>query len=97
MNKSMKTLFALLAIVVLLQVVPALADGPDHRPEAWELTATAEAGGGETQEATRPPRATATATVMPYPMETPDPYPMPMVEKPVWLIEWLRRLWWRVE
>lgn len=36
-----------------------------------------------------------TAMGMAYPMETPDPYPMP--ENSVWLIEWLRGLWWRVE
>jgi hypothetical protein len=33
--------------------------------------------------------------MQPYPMETPNPYPM--AEKSVWLFEWLRRLWWKVE
>lgn len=95
----MKTLIVILGVCVLLgmllQVGPSLAQGPDHRPEAWEQTATAAAGGGETQEPARPPRATATATMQPYPMETPDPYPM--AEKSGGLFEWLRRLLWKVE
>lgn len=95
----MKTLTAFLAMgvlfVLLLQVAPVLADDgpPDHRPEVWELTATAVAGG----EPARPPRATATATatVQPYPIETPDPYPGSEAEGG--FLEWLRRLLWKVE
>jgi len=95
MKKITKCLFVLLAIVLLVQVIPAMADGPDHRPDAWEQTATAEAGGGKTREPERTPRPTATATVEPYPIETPDPYPMP--EATPGFFEWLRSLLWTME
>ena len=98
----MKTLLAILAFCVLfgmlLQVGPVLADGPDHRPDAGEQTATAEAGGGASRHPARPTQIHATATVQPYPIGTPDPYPMP--EQSGGFIEWLRRLFggeWRVE
>jgi hypothetical protein len=94
----MKPLFALVAIVMLLLTVPALAQGPDHRPDAWEQTATAAAGGGETQEAAQPPRATVTATRQPYPGPTEAvPYPYPEPEETVSFFDWLRGLLWKVE
>lgn len=110
----MKTIFAILAFCVvvflLLQVGPVLADGPDHRPDAGEQTATWTVVPRPTSTSTpseqpghpaRPHRATATATeiVYPYPpVETEAPYPMP--EQSGGFIEWLRRLFggeWRVE
>lgn len=101
-GRRMKTIFSILAVcmlfVLLLQVGPSLAQGPDHRPEPWELTATAEAGGSAPHQPVRPTRVQPTATVQPYPIETPDPYPMP--EQSGGFVEWLRRLFegeWRVE
>lgn len=94
MKQFTKFLFVLLAIVLLLQVIPATADGPDHRPETWELTATADAG---VHHPARPsqPQPTATAIPQPYPIETPDPYPMP--DAATGFIEWLRNLIWKAE
>jgi hypothetical protein len=95
----MKTIFAILALIVLLgllfQIGPVQAQGPDHRPDAGEQTATAEAGGGAPRHPARPTQVQATATVQPYPIETPDPYPMP--ENSGGFFEWLRRLLWKVE
>lgn len=97
MKKITKCLFVLLAIVLLLQVIPAMADGPDHRPDAWEQTATAEAARMQIRqpERTAAPRATATAIPQPYPIETPDPYPIQ--DAAPGFFEWLRNLLWKVE
>jgi len=97
MKKITKCLFVLLAIALLVQVIPAMADGPDHRPDTWEIRATAEAAKREIRQPERSaaPRATATAITQPYPIETPAPYPMP--EQSNNIFEWLRKLLWKVE
>ena len=76
----MRTIIILL--VILFLAIPAYADAPPVRPEAWETAAA-------TKVAAQRIRLTATATLQPYPLPTLPPYPEP--EAVAWW-EWLLRL-----
>lgn len=80
---KLRLLLIILFAILLVQVIPAMADGPDHRPELWEVAAT----GQPTHPVLRP---TMTAVPYPYPAPDPAPYPYPAPAKSG--VSWIGRL-----
>jgi len=74
----------IILLVILFLAIPAYADAPPVRPEAWETAAATKAAAVE--------RVRPTATPEPYPLPTLPPYPEPEFDLPAWLhwlVDWI--------